>query len=175
MDQRRAFEEMYADHAAAVRAFILRRHQREGSDDVASEVFLTAWRRVEELPGDPLPWLLNIARGALANRNRGDRRRQALRERLVADAGAGPTASGQELDLGLFDALATLSESDQELLLLAAWDGLSVAQIATVLAVPRGTAAVRLHRARRRLAWALDGKQRQRTASLEQRSNLEVF
>jgi RNA polymerase sigma-70 factor (ECF subfamily) len=32
------------------------------------DVFLVVWRRLEEVPEDPLPWLLGVARRALANR-----------------------------------------------------------------------------------------------------------
>ena len=40
----------------------LRRLGDTGVDDVVSEVFLAAWRRVDESPADALPWSLNIAR-----------------------------------------------------------------------------------------------------------------
>ena len=43
-------------------------------------------------------------------------------------------------------ALASLSESDRELVLLVAWEGLSVGEAATALGCRSGTAAVRLHR-----------------------------
>jgi RNA polymerase sigma-70 factor (ECF subfamily) len=52
-------------------------------------------------------------------------------------------------------ALAQLPDRDRELLMLVAWEGLEPAQLARVLGVSRGTANVRLHRARRRLAAAL--------------------
>jgi RNA polymerase sigma-70 factor (ECF subfamily) len=55
--------------------------------------------------------------------------------------------------LGL--ALERLSESDRELLLLIAWDGLAPAQAAAALGVKPSTLRVRLLRARRRLRDAL--------------------
>lgn len=51
--------------------------------------------------------------------------------------------------------MGTLSEADREILTLHTWEDLDPADIATVLGVTRGSARVRLHRARRRLAWAL--------------------
>ena len=51
-------------------------------------------------------------------------------------------------------ALWSLGASDQELLMLIAWDGLSRAEAAEALRISVGTLAVRLHRARRRLAKA---------------------
>ena len=48
-------------------------------------------------------------------------------------------------------ALARLSDSDRELLALAAWSGLDQRQIADALGVPIGTVKSRLSRARDRL------------------------
>ena len=42
----------------------------QSADDVIADVFLVAWRRLEEVPADPLPWLLGVARRTLANRCR---------------------------------------------------------------------------------------------------------
>ena len=52
-------------------------------------------------------------------------------------------------------ALALLSDSDRDVLLLAAWDGLTTAELASVLQVKPAAARVRLHRARIRFAEAL--------------------
>jgi RNA polymerase sigma-70 factor, ECF subfamily len=164
MDARRAFEAVYAAHEPAVRAFVLRRLGDEGADDVVSEVFLATWRRFGELPADPLPWLLNIARGALANRRRARGRGLALAQRLAWEeevTGVEPP----EVDLGVFEALASLSETDRELLLLVAWEGLSREQLSAVMGIPRGTVAVRVHRARRRFARALSRQGRNRGRS----------
>ena len=50
------------------------------------------------------------------------------------------------------------SEADREILLLAAWEGLTTGEIGTVLGCSPNTAAVRLHRARRRLDDAMEGE-----------------
>jgi len=155
---RRSFEDAYAAHEPAVRAFVLRRLGGSGADDVVSEVFLAAWRRLDELPTDPLPWLLSIARGVVSNRRRADRRGVALAERLAREPVGVATEPDGDLDVALLDALGSLSDDDRELLLLAVWDELSHAQLAAALGVPRGTVAVRLHRARRRLARAVEAR-----------------
>ncbi|WP_459610450.1 RNA polymerase sigma factor [Corynebacterium urogenitale] len=59
--------------------------------------------------------------------------------------------------LDISRALTSLTRSDQELLTLHAWEGLDAPQIAEVLGIAPGTARVRLHRARSRLADALAG------------------
>ena len=174
MDARQAFEEVYAACEPAVRAFVLRRLGDTGADDVVAEVFLAAWRRVDELPADALPWLLNIARGVLSNRRRADARWHALVERLSHERGKPGSGPARDLDLGVFEALAALSETDRELVLLVAWEGLSSAQVAAVLGMPRGTVAVRLHRARRRFARTLESQRLHPSRQAGQPHSLEV-
>ena len=151
VNRRERFEAVYARHAPAVKAYALRRADVASADDVVAEVFVVCWRRFEELPVDALPWLLGVARRVLSTQRRGERRRTALGERL-AQVGRG---AGEAGDAGLAEALAQLSGSDRELLLLIAWEGLSPAQAATALGVKPSTARVRLMRARRRLSAAL--------------------
>ena len=138
MDARQAFEEVYAAHEPAVRAFVLRRLGDTGADDVVSEVFLAAWRRVDELPADSLPWLLNIARGVMSNRRRADARWQALVARMSHERGKPGSGPARDLDLGVFEVLATLSETDRELVLLVAWEGLSERRSQQCLGYPAG-------------------------------------
>jgi RNA polymerase sigma-70 factor (ECF subfamily) len=179
MERRLRFELLYAKYAPAVKAYVLRRAEDSTADDVVAEVFVVCWRRFEEVPVDPLPWLLGVARRVLSTQRRGERRRGALHDRLVQTAGdssfkapddfaaepvggsIGATAQSEDgtlagvADAALAEALARLSESDRELLLLIAWDGLSPAEAATVLGIKPATARVRLLRARRRLTHAL--------------------
>ena len=62
-----------------------------------------------------------------------------------------PQSASGEGDACALRALAKLSERDRDLLLLAAWDGLTADEIAVVVGCSRAAAKVRLHRARRRL------------------------
>ena len=55
----------------------------------------------------------------------------------------------------LLRALGSLRERDREVLMLIAWEGLQPARAAAALECSRRTLAVRLHRARQRLAAAL--------------------
>src|SRR5947209_4298941 len=81
-DERRgAFEELFTAHYWAVRGYVLRRDASAVEDTVA-ETFLVAWRRLDSLSDDPLPWLLGVARRVLANQQRAERRRTALTARL---------------------------------------------------------------------------------------------
>lgn len=150
------FEQLYRAYADRVHAYALRRTTAAAADDVVAEVFLVAWRRLHKVPSEPLPWLLAVARRVLANRRRGESRAAALHERLAGGhRPAAQAAVNPEVDDRVQRALAGLGERDRELLLLIAWEGLRVNEAAHVLGVRAGTLAVRLHRARRRLARVL--------------------
>ena len=125
--------------------------------DVAADVFLTAWRRLDDLPRDePLPWLIGTARGAVANQRRGQLRRHRLADRLRDDLLVNPPVSQAHPDLApVTAAMERLSRSDRELLRLVAWEGLTPIQIAALDDVPASTVRSRLRRARTRLASAL--------------------
>jgi len=136
-----------------VRSYAARRVGLDAADDVVAEVFLIAWRRIDDLPDDPLPWLLGVTRRVLANRRRGERRRAAMQDRLTADAtGAAEDRMPLMTDGVVAAALEQLDDRDREVLLLTAWEDLSHADAARVLGIRTGTLTVRLHRARRRFA-----------------------
>jgi RNA polymerase sigma-70 factor, ECF subfamily len=160
---RQHFEALYHAHAGAVRGYALRRTTPAQADDVVAEVFLIAWRRLDDIPTDARVWLLGVARKVLANERRSSARQQAVRGRLEHDARTfperAPTAE-QSLTLDpaaqhVMDALRSLRESDREALLLIVWEELSHKEAARVLGVRESTFGVRLHRARRRLERAL--------------------
>lgn len=162
-DEREArFERLFHAHAGAVRAYALRRGTSEDADDVVAETFLVAWRRLDDVPSDPRPWLLMVARRVLANRRRAVGRVVSLSARLAQAAAsehawiAADASAGTELRLTVIAALDRLPEKEREALRLLAWDGLSAADAAKALGCSRATLAVRLHRGRRRLATLLD-------------------
>ncbi len=153
IDEERLFEKHFRGYAGRVHAFALRRADPEAAQDVTAETFLIAWRRRAEMPPDPLPWLYGIARGVLANERRTSNRRLSLAARIAAEP-ASPDATGDS-DHEVLQALASLRESDREALLLSAWEGLSTREAAKVVGCTPTTFAVRLHRARKRLARVL--------------------
>ena len=63
----------------------------------------------------------------------------------------------------LFVAMQTLRETDRDLLLLAAWERLTTAELALVFSCSENAAAIRLHRARQRLALAYAREDRRAT------------
>ena len=151
-------EQMFAEHARAVRAYALRRVDAATAEDVVSDVFVVAFRRLEDVPEMALPWLLATARKIIANYRRADSRRERLNLELQPlQAGAWSDAPAGN---ALLTGLARLSENDREVVLLVAWEELTPQDAAAVLGCSRAAFAVRLHRARRRLAVLMGHEQR---------------
>lgn len=160
-----SFEQLYEQTYWPVLRYFARR--LPGDDDhvrdLTAEVFLVAWRRRHALPPEPLPWLYGTARHVLGNDRRSAQRRRRLAERLGQDP-TGPVDlrthehhhTGDHDRAWVHVALEQLSESDQEVLRLAAWEELSTDQLALALRCSRSAAAMRLHRARERLRAVLD-------------------
>jgi len=102
---------------------------------------------------EPLPWLYAVARNLWRNQAREDRRRRDLLARFRASPQVADCGDPGGLEPGVLRAaLASLSDSDQEVLRLVAWDGLAPAEAAIVLGCTPVAARARLHRARARLA-----------------------
>lgn len=153
------FAELFDRTHARVLAYALRRvNSPEDAADVVGDTYLAAWRRIEEVPdGEPaLFWLFATARRATANQRRGERRRDALTDRLREDLLTQTRDRPDEPESVVGIALRHLSDEDQELLRLDAWEQLPPRDIALVLDLPSATCRVRLHRARRRLAAQID-------------------
>ena len=165
LERVRRLEDLFAEHAQAVRAYALRRIDPSTADDVVSEVFVVAFRRLEEIPDEPLPWLLATARRILANHRRAAGRREAATAQLTA-LHTGLWRDDMADEPELLGALAKLSERDREILLLVAWEDLDPASAAAALGCSRATFAVRLHRARRRLAATMTQTERESDIAL---------
>jgi RNA polymerase sigma factor (sigma-70 family) len=153
------FELLYRKHFRAVLRYGLARLDPERAKDVVAETFLIAWRRLDDVPSEPAAWLYGVARKVISGELRAEGRREALTARLAVardreDGPADPADQIAQRDLALV-ALARLGELDREVLKLIAWDGLSAGLAAQALGISQLNFAVRLHRARRRLAAAL--------------------
>lgn len=148
----RRFEALFREHHRAVRGYALRRADPATADDVVADTFLVCWRRLERVPDDARPWLFGVARKCLANRHRQAARGGALAERLIPPDGArDPEDVAGDRDV-IRIAFGQLSERDREALALVAWEDLDLRSAARAAGCSRAAFAVRLHRARRRLA-----------------------
>ncbi|MFJ4925059.1 RNA polymerase sigma factor [Streptomyces sp. NPDC088736] len=154
IDSEDEFTDVYRAHYEDVLRFVRRRAHPTHVDDIVGETFLAAWRRRGELPEDPRPWLFGTARNTLLYAHRGQRRQTAVAVRVMEHGGDdsydGTAASDDRMDL--VAAWRQLSATDQEVLALHVWEGLTDREAATVLGCSRAAYTMRLSRSRRRLA-----------------------
>lgn len=145
------FRGVYARHYPDVVRYGLRRLDGgTAAEDLAQEVFTVVWRRRAEVPARTLPWLYGVARKLLANHWRAQRSTPVAVE--LFEVAATDRHDGVTRMVDVRQALSRLSDDDQEVLRLVGWEQLSLAEVGLVLGCGTGTAKVRLHRARRRLA-----------------------
>jgi RNA polymerase sigma factor (sigma-70 family) len=164
-ERRRRFDALFRENIAGVASYCGWRSRSSGDEqDAVAEVFLTAWRRLGDVPDGEAarPWLYATARRVMANQARSYARRARLNEKLtiVSSTDEGDEQHSDDPVAALVhDVLYRLDPRDREVLLLAEWEELSPAEIAKVLRCPAVTARGRLHRARRRFREAYDESQ----------------
>ena len=152
------FTELCESHYASVLAYCGRRLARTEAEEVASEVFVVLWRRIDRFDqNQPLAWLYSVAHKSIANRYRGEKRKSRLHDRLFSLRAGEPMRPEdlvvrREQDRLIVEALTRLRPADQQVLRLAAWEGLPASGIAKVLGCSPAAAEQRLHRAKKRLA-----------------------
>ena len=152
--RRERFEALFAAHYRDVHRYALRRTDPAFAEEVVNETFLVAWRRLDRVPEEPLPWLYAAARHVLANQRRAYARQTRRESAVIAErrgTGRDPAERFAERD-AVLRAFAALGERDREALRLIAWERLSTADAARVAGVSQPAFAMRAHRARRRLA-----------------------
>ena len=165
------FQEIYRAHQRHVLAYFLRRTDATSACDGASETFLTAWRRIDDVPdGDgTLPWLYGVSRKVLANQRRSRDRYAALGKKL---SGVGPSEEPspevvvlrRAEDREMLDAVGHLRPEDQEVLRLTVWEELPHAQVGEVLGTSAHAVTQRLHRITKQLSRDLQHPGRHRNA-----------
>lgn len=154
------FGVVYERHAPAVFRYLARRIGPAAAEDMLGEVFVAAvGARARVRPhasGSALPWLYGIAGNVVRSYLRRSPARSLVDTSPVVDW----DAVDERLDAGarraeLRAALAALNDTERELLLLVAWDGLTPSEAADALGLSPVAARSRLHRARTRAQAAL--------------------
>ncbi|MFJ2200438.1 RNA polymerase sigma factor [Streptomyces violaceusniger] len=161
MTDAQRFRDLYEECHPRVLAYAASLVGRQVGEDITSETFTVAWRRMRDIPTPPLPWLLGVARNLTRELRRRDGRQynlaaQEAQRVITSGAQVEDVAAGVTERAVALQALAGLSAADRELLTLVAWHGLGPREAARVLGCSSATFAVRLHRARRRLERAVD-------------------
>lgn len=153
------FRRLFEAHHRELHAYCLRRLPVADADEAASEIFLVAWRRAGDVPsGDEARlWLYGVARNVVRNWERSGRRQL----RLITKTGslAQPEPERPEVHVlrneehrEVINAIATLPSNDQEIVRLKVWEGLSNAEVGTVLGLTDRAVEARYTRAIKRLS-----------------------
>jgi len=161
------FAAWYEEHRPTVYRYVrYRLSSRETAEDVTSTVFFKALRALDRYDSDrasPRTWLLHIARNAVTDHLRRLVRRGMLHVSLDAVPDLVSRSPSQEERMlrqervqRLLNATRTLRAADQEILSLRYGAELDNQEIAEVLDITPNAAAVRIHRALKRLRRAVD-------------------
>ncbi|MBA2954420.1 sigma-70 family RNA polymerase sigma factor [Nocardioides sp. MAH-18] len=157
--RRERFERVAPGLVEPLRRYLVRRTDPDTAEDVLAETLLVCWRRVDDLPEEPLPWAYGVAANCLRNAERAARRQRRVAAKVAALEPRAPAREpADDPDLGV--ALGRMRAEDAELLRLWAWEQLTPAEIATVLGITGNAASIRLHRAREKLRIELRKVQR---------------
>lgn len=162
--RRERFRVLYNDLYDDLWRYVQRRSiNTEEARDTLSEVFLVAWRRLEDIPAgnEARLWLFGVARNLVKTSWRKRKRSGDLLVRIGSEMSTRGTTD-EELDnsgvLKIVKALQFLSENDQEILRLLAWENLSHKEISVVLGCSENAVAIRIRRARVRLMKVLQSE-----------------
>lgn len=165
LDEPECFAEVFDRHYGRISAYLRSCTTSDVADELASEVFLIAFRRRADFGPDAQsasPWLFGIAVNLLRSTRRSERRR------LHAYARSRPLPEDDDLDDAIaradaerrhrpiVNALASIDHDQREVLLLHAWTDLTYVEIAEALAMPVGTVRSRISRARRNVRRILE-------------------
>ena len=160
-DRAERLTDLWVTHHSAILAYARRRIDDAGAQEVASETFAVAWRRLEDVPRDARPWLFTVARNVLMTHQRTSGRWMSLARHLatlpICDAASAEDEGGTRVDW--MRAWALLDEGEREVLALVGWDGLSASEAAKVLGMSRAALSMRLTRARRHFAALAEGSE----------------
>ncbi|MER6580833.1 RNA polymerase sigma factor [Nonomuraea sp. NPDC001023] len=164
LDEPEIFATLFDRHAPLLHRYVTRRLGPSEAEDVVADTFLAAFQHrggYDRSRPDARPWLYGIASNLIGRR----RRTEMSLYRAYVRSGVHPAElSGSPVEdevntlavnRPLALALMELAPADRDVLLLVAWAELSYQEVADALAVPPGTVASRLNRARLQIRQAL--------------------
>lgn len=150
-----AFTALYERYGRVVHGLLLSRVSRDEVDDLVQDVFLTAWKRLDDLR-DPAAfggWIAMIAR----NRATDFHRRSQEYVEMPADLAARGTASGEAEANDALAAIRALPGAYRDTLMLRLVEGLSGPEIAERTGLTPASVRVNLHRGMKMLREKLTG------------------
>ncbi len=141
--------------------------ERGTAEEVTQETFLRAWRHAASYDprrGAVASWLLTIARNTAVDASRPGRARPVDPDAILAMALADPAPNPEdsamiEHDVSMLRAaLGDLPEDQRRALVMAAFGGMTIREIAEKEQIPLGTAKTRIRSAMLKLRTALEGE-----------------
>jgi len=156
-DSTESFESFISSISEDLLGYFLRRvAPREGAADCLSETLLVVWRKRESLPGpadERRRWVFGVAHNVLRNHRRSTARQLLVVNKLRDALEASHIETTRSPDAeALLAEVRKLKPKDQDLVLLVAWDGFSLADAAQIVGIKAPAARARYSRIRRRLS-----------------------
>lgn len=146
-----AFERLYRRHVARIHSLCRRMIGDAESDDVAQEVFVRAWRKLDKFRGDSAfgTWLYRLAVNViLGRRTTLGTYRQRFEQTDPAMFAFSARRERADLRVDFEAAIARLPRGAREVFVLHDVEGYTHEEIADMLEVTAGTSKSQLHRAR---------------------------
>jgi RNA polymerase sigma-70 factor (ECF subfamily) len=144
------YEAFFRANYSSLWRYVARRVPLSKADDVVSASFGVAWEKYASIETPSLAWLIRIASYEIANARRKLERERRSSISIVHEVLAAP--SHDDFDgTTVRSAMATLNDSDQEILRLILWDELSRDDIAQIIHLSVNAVNVRYHRALQKL------------------------
>ena len=157
------FSQRLRPYLSRLDAFVASRVANQHVDDICSEVIAIAWQKRANLPADDLGderdpllgYLFSTARFQIKNLERRLNTSYKYLDHFAASAVVDSAEDSALRDDAAIEAFKQLSPKDRDLIIMVAWDGLTIPQIAHILGITGNNVSVRLTRARARLTAAL--------------------
>jgi RNA polymerase sigma-70 factor (ECF subfamily) len=164
-----AWEEIYRRHAPQVYAYIYYRlGDRLGAEDLTSEVFVKAIGGISRYAyrGTPLlAWLYRIAHNVTADHRKAAARASRHQAPLDMDLEERADALAELSERSdMLDAIRTLTEEQQQVVILRFYQGLNHAEVARIMEKPEGAVKALQTRALRSLRRRMTDTQRRQGA-----------
>lgn len=153
------FRALFDAHHADLLAYFLRRVDPNRAHDLAAEVFVVAWRRLEDVPPGQatLPWLYGVARLVLSNQRRAAGRFTKLIGKIGARQERNHAETPETLVIrsaeqeAVIAGIERLRDDDREVIRFVMWEELPHAEVGEILGCSAKAVGMRLHRALDRL------------------------